>query len=67
MDLSFEKMPIDFFEYYSLSEPYILSYYKIGKDQKAQNLYKKIEAKYLDQIKYYSISMREYEDIFDIK
>ena len=66
MDLSFEKMPIDFFEYYSLSEPYILSYYKIGEDKKAQNLYKTIEAKYLDQIKYYSISMREYEDIFDL-
>ena len=41
MDLSFEKMPIDFFEYYSLSEPYILSYYKTGEDKKAQNLYKK--------------------------
>ena len=66
MDLSFEKMPIDFFEYYSLSEPYILSYYKTGEDKKAQNLYKTIEAKYLDQIKYYSISMREYEDIFDL-
>ena len=66
MDLSFKKMPIDFFEYYSLSEPYISSYHKIGKINKAQNLYKKIEEKYLDQIKYYSISMKEYGEIFDI-
>ena len=66
MDLSFKKMPIDFFEYYSLSEPYISSYHKIGKIDKAQNLYKKIEEKYLDQIKYYSISMKEYGEIFDI-
>ena len=66
MDLSFKKMPIDFFEYYSLSEPYISSYQRIGKINKAQNLYKKIEEKYLDQIKYYSISMNEYKEIFDI-
>jgi len=66
MDLSFEKMPIDFFEYYSLSEPYILSYHKTGENIKARNLYKKIEEKYLDQIKYYSISMKESEDIFYI-
>ena len=66
MDLSFKKMPIDFFEYYSLSEPYISSYHRIGKINKAKNLYKKIEEKYLDQIKYYSISMKEYKEIFDI-
>ena len=45
MDLSFKKMPIEFLKYYSLSEPYISSYHKIGKIDKAQNLYKKIERK----------------------
>ncbi len=28
IELNFEKMPLDYFEYYSLSEPYISSYYK---------------------------------------
>ena len=66
IDLNFEKMPIDYFEYYSLSEPYISSYYKIGEAEKAQKLFKKLEKKYLDQIRYYSISMRDYDDIFPL-
>ena len=66
IELNFEKMPIDYFEYYSLSEPYISSYYKIGKTEKAQELFKKLETKYLDQIKYYSISMKNYQDTFPI-
>ncbi len=66
IELNFEKMPLDYFEYYSLSEPYISSYYKIGEAEKAQKLFKKLEKKYLDQIKYYSISMRDYDDIFPL-
>ncbi len=64
--LNFEKMPLDYFEYYSLSEPYISSYYKIGEAEKAQKLFKKLEKKYIDQIRYYSISMRDYDDIFPL-
>ena len=66
IELNFEKMPLDYFEYYSLSEPYISSYYKIGEAEKAQKLFKKLENKYLDQIRYYSISMRDYDDIFPL-
>ena len=66
IELNFEKMPLDYFEYYSLSEPYISSYYKIGEAEKAQKLFKKLEKKYLDQIRYYSISMRDYNDIFPL-
>ena len=66
IEMNFEKMPLDYFEYYSLSEPYISSYYKIGEAEKAQKLFKKLEKKYLDQIRYYSISMRDYDDIFPL-
>ena len=66
IELNFEKMPLEYFEYYSLSEPYISSYYKIGEAEKAQKLFKKLEKKYLDQIRYYSISMRDYDDIFPL-
>ena len=58
MDLSFEKMPIEFFEYYSLSEPYINSYQEIGEKEKAEELYKFIENKYLENIKYYHFSIK---------
>ena len=64
IDLNFEKMPLDYFEYYSLSEPYISSYYKIGELEKAQKLFKDLEKKYLDRIKYYSSSMINYEELF---
>ena len=66
MDLSFEKMPLEYFEYYSLSEPYISTYHKIGEKDKAQKLYGDIEKKYLDQIKYYSNSLENYPDFFSI-
>ena len=67
MDLSFEKMPFEYFEYYSISEPYISSYYKIGEKKKAQDLFRNIEKKYLDQIKYYSISLNQQPEKFPIK
>ena len=57
LDLSFDKLPIEYFGYYSLSEPYINSYYKIGEKEKSRNLFKKIEEKYHEQINYYSKSM----------
>jgi hypothetical protein len=66
IDLNFEKMPLDYFEYYSLSEPYISSYYKIGEVEKAQKLFKDLEKKYLGRIKYYSSSMINYEELFPV-
>ena len=57
LNLSFEKLPIEYFGYYSLSEPYINSYHKIGEKEKSRNLFKKIEEKYHEQINYYSNSM----------
>ncbi len=57
LDLSFDKLPIEYFGYYSLSEPYINSYHKIGEKEKSRNLFKKIEEKYHEQINYYSKSM----------
>ena len=67
LDLSFEKLPIEYFGYYSLSEPYIGSYYKLGKIEKGRDLFKRIEEKYHDQINYYSKSMLYNENSFDLE
>ena len=67
LDLSFEKLPIEYFGYYSLSEPYINSYYKIGEKEKSRNLFKKIEKKYHEQINYYSNSMILNPDKFNLE
>ena len=54
IDLAFEKMPIDFYGYYSLWTPFIEGYYNINKDLKAQEVVKKISLKYSDRLNYYS-------------
>ena len=54
IDLAFEKMPIDFYGYYSLWTPFIEGYYKIDKDLKAQDVVKRISLKYFDRLNYYS-------------
>ena len=66
LDLSFEKMPLDYFGYYSLSQPYIESYFTLNEDIKARNLFKHIYSKYFDQINYYSNAMK-IDSNFDIE
>ena len=66
LDLSFEKMPLDYFGYYSLSQPYIESYFTLNEDVKARNLFKHIYSKYYDQINYYSNAMN-IDSNFDIE
>jgi hypothetical protein len=56
LDLSFEKMPLYLFGYYSLSEPYIKTYYSLNKFDKGYSLYKEIENKYFEYVEYYSDS-----------
>ena len=56
LDLSLEKMPIDFYGYYTLSEPYIKTYYSLKKYDKGYLIYKEIENKYFEYINYYSKS-----------
>jgi hypothetical protein len=54
LDLSIEKMPINYFGYYSLLEPYISTYYKLNKFNKGDDLYQKLSVKYDENLKYYS-------------
>jgi len=53
-DLAIEKMPVQYFGYYTLLEPYISAYYEVGSDEKARNLYKEVSVKYQENLKYYS-------------
>jgi hypothetical protein len=54
IDLAFSKMPIDYYGYYSLWTPFIQGYYRIGRDDKAKEIFKKISFKYSDKLNYYS-------------
>ncbi len=54
VDLALEKMPIDYFGYYSLLVPFVDNYYKIIKFDKARKLSDKIAFKYFDRLEYFS-------------
>ena len=54
MDLAMEKMPVDYFEYYTLLEPFIQGYYEVGKKEKARELWQDVAQKYQENLTYYS-------------
>lgn len=53
IDLALEKMPIDYFGYYSLLHPFINTYYKVGATNKAREVFDKVVAKYKDRLEYF--------------
>ncbi|QSS96353.1 DUF2723 domain-containing protein [Psychroflexus sp. ALD_RP9] len=54
LDLAMEKMPVKYFGFDTLLEPYILGYYEIGKPEKAREIWRSVAKKYQDWLKYYS-------------
>jgi len=54
LDLAMEKMPIDYYGYYTLVEPYISGYFEVGEAEKAKALWTKIALKYQENLKYYA-------------
>ena len=54
LDLAIEKMPLDYFGYYSLLVPFVDGYYRIGEIEKARQLSDKIAAKYSGRLNYFS-------------
>ncbi|KAA1245110.1 DUF2723 domain-containing protein [Aquimarina sp. RZ0] len=53
LDLGMEKMPIEYYEYYTLLEPYVNGYYEVDEKEKARELWTKIAKKYQDQLTYF--------------
>ena len=53
-DLAMEKMPVEYYGYYTLLEPYISAYYEVGATEKARKLFKDVSIKYQENLTYYS-------------
>ena len=53
IDLAMTKMPLEYFGYYSLLEPFTDGYYKIDEKAKAQQLLGKLISKYQENLNYY--------------
>tara|TARA_B110000503_G_scaffold93375_1_gene140813 strand:- start:42139 stop:45684 length:3546 start_codon:yes stop_codon:yes gene_type:complete len=66
LDLSISKMPIDYFGFYSLIEPYISSYYKLENFEKGDDLFNKLAKKYQENLNYYSQASKSKNERFSI-
>lgn len=53
-DLVMQEMPVDYYGYYTLLEPYIGAYYEVGSKEKAEVLFKQVSKKYQENLTYYS-------------
>jgi hypothetical protein len=49
-----EKMPTQFFEYYSMLEPFAAGYYEVGKKDKARAILTEVIKKYQENLKFYN-------------
>lgn len=54
IELAMTKMPIDYFEYYTLVEPFAQGYYEIGKKDKARAILKQLITKYQEELTFFS-------------
>lgn len=68
-DIAMDNMPVEYFGYYTLLEPYINAYYEVGNKEKAQQLFKDVANKYQENLVYYSSlktsnQERLFEDIY---
>lgn len=54
LDLAMEKMPVKFYEYYSLLEPYISNYYKLGRPEKARQIFEEVSTIHQEYLTWYS-------------
>ena len=66
LDLSLEKMPVNYFGFYSLLEPYISTYYKLGKFKKGDDLFQVLAEKYKQNLNYYSKLSKSKDSKFSI-
>jgi len=65
-DIAMENMPVEYFGYYTLLEPYIGAYYEVGNKEKAQRLFKEVANKYQENLSYYSsLKIDKQERLFE--
>ena len=53
IDLAMTKMPVDYYGYYSLVDPFAAGYYEVGEKLKARQLLDKLMSKYKENLTFY--------------
>ncbi len=65
-DIAMVNMPVDYYGYYTLLEPYISAYYEVGNKEKAEKLFKDVAKKYQENLTYYSgLTKNNQEHMFE--
>ena len=54
IDLVMQKVPFEFYTYYSTCDPFAEGYYELGEKQKARDLISKLMTKYKEVLNYYA-------------
>ena len=54
IDLAMTKMPLEFYDYYTMVEPFAGGYYAIGEKEKARKILDQLMTKYKENLKFYS-------------
>jgi hypothetical protein len=54
IDLAMEKMPLEYFGYYTMLEPFAAGYYELGEKQKARKILTQLIGKYQENLNYYN-------------
>ncbi len=68
IEISLDNMPVEQFGYYTLVEPFVDAYYKVGESEKARNLFGKLKKVYQERLEYYAGTTldEQYSDIDEI-
>jgi hypothetical protein len=53
IDLAMTKMPVQYYGYYSLIDPFAGGYYEIGEKAKSTSIIRKLMTKYKENLNYY--------------
>jgi hypothetical protein len=64
IDLAMTQMPVEYFNYYTLVEPFAAGYYEIGEVKPARELIEKLIKKYQENLTYYKgLRLNEQDDM----
>lgn len=68
INIAMTNLPLEYYDYYTLLDPFAKGYYLLGKKDKARDLLSKLSVKYQEKIKYYhSLSPNEkYDNYYEI-
>src|SRR5690606_28874899 len=54
IELAMTKMPIEYYDFYTLVEPFAAGYYELGDKQKARDILTKLSKKYQESLTYFN-------------